>query len=77
MSVVKAISSHGREPIELQITEAGSIAIYHAGVQIGELQPTNEGLRLILGDADPGGGVILAWTGEPFSMRFDLRGGTS
>jgi hypothetical protein len=60
--------------IEMRPNPDGAVELWRAAEQIGVIYPTPEGIRLVLGDADPGGGAILLWTGEPFSMRFDIRG---
>lgn len=52
-----------------------TVEIWYAGELVGAIEPSPHGIRIQLGDADPGGGAILAWAGDPFSMRFDLRGG--
>ena len=62
--------------VELRPADDGTIEIWRGADQIGIIETTPHGIRILLGDADPGGGATLLWGGEPFSMRFDLRGET-
>ena len=39
------------------------------------IEPWEDSIRIVLGDADPGGGLVLAWGGEPLSLIINLTGG--
>lgn len=61
-------------PIELR--PAGALTeIWKDGQQIGMIEPWEDSIRIVLGDADPGGGLVLAWGGEPLSLIINLTGG--
>jgi hypothetical protein len=60
---------------ELRKAPDGAIEIWLAGQQLGGIEPEPAGLRIVLGDADPGGGLTLAWAGDPISLRIDLAAG--
>jgi hypothetical protein len=61
-----------KPPVELRVCDDGVAEIWRDGVLIGAIEPSPEGLRIVLGDADPGGGLSIVWGGDPISLRLDL-----
>lgn len=74
-----ATNATGRAPDERTVLrlniDGRTVEIWRNGELVGAIEPTPAGLRIQLGDADPGGGPVLMWPGDPFSLRFDLTGG--
>lgn len=65
-------------PTELRMDpdEDGQVGIFVGGRQIGAIVVDEEnGLRIILGSVDAGGGLQLKWFGDPISFRIALAYG--
>lgn len=67
-------AAHPPRP-ELRAAPDGAVEIWYADQFIGGIEPEPGALRLILGDADPGSALTLAWTGGPMSFTLDLASG--
>ena len=61
--------------IELRPCDDGVVEIWMGGELVGQIDATDRGISLQMGDADPRGGATLLWAGSPFRMSFDLLGG--
>ena len=60
---------------ELRKGDDGVIEIWLDGRFVGGIEPEPGGFRIILGDADPGSALTMAWTGGPCSFRVALGDG--
>jgi len=61
-------------PLTLNACADGVIELWRGDELIGQIEATEAGLSVILGDADPGGGLTFYWTGEPFRINFAIPG---
>lgn len=69
---IAAVANPDRR-LELRQGQDGVIEIWSPdGEFIGEIRPAENSFRLLMGDADPGGGLTLVWGGDPFTMTFEL-----
>ena len=74
-ATVPHVSTHAPppRPVELKLSdEPNTIEIWRDGQQLGMIEATPAGFRVVLGDADVGGGLAIQWQGDPISLQFTL-----